>query len=399
MITLDMMRSNAHGQVMACIGYHELIAALDYDGIKAAVEIDSYGEPGYSVFEGIATIKVRGLLVPETDADLTSWGLTGYDILGAYLGNAAEDFNVDSVVLDISSPGGFIFGLLGVVDSIKVYPKPISAYGSGDIYSAAYYLASSVNGNLTVSQSSGVGSIGVYAEHFDNSGALEKKGTIRSIFKSGFWKGAFSSLAPLSKQEAERLQQSVDESAAEFFAHVAIQRRLSAAKIKKLEGDSFNADRALEIGLIDEIIKGDKAMSVTNQVKNAAGASPAAFTQEDIDAAVNKAVIEATEKALATAMAFADRQAAIKAFDISDDAKAILGGQEFQDVSIEKLGQLANAFPKSMAVQMAEAGGACVGADRQEFAPKSTGQVASDKKAAEQDAALAVTAKATKGII
>ena len=360
-------------EVMACHGFSDFLGRIDF---AAMHEVDVFGEPGYSVADGVAVIKVRGLLVPDIGVDASSWGITGYDIVEKYIDNANEDPAVSEIVLDIDSPGGFVSGLGAVTLAIENSENPIRSHATGDAYSAAYWLGVSASGGFTAGAYSGVGSIGVYVEHFDQSRALEDEGIKPSIFKSGFWKGAFSSYRPLSDREADRLQQGVDESARAFFDHVASKRGLTSLQVERLDGDFFSARRGLELGLIDAITE-NIIMPTDNSATAAVeqSAQVATFTQEQVDAmvaeAAAKAVSAANEAAEAKAKAQSERMAAINGHDSNaDGVKAVLLGDEFASVSTDTLVAVLDAMPKSGAAMLELVGGAGIGTDRKDFTTK-----------------------------
>lgn len=262
---------NLLDKIEADIARHELMACYDLQGQLAAIDVKALAvlgtdneTPSYSVDNRTATIKIRGLLVPSASRDYGDW-ITGYNYINQYLAKANNDPFVDEIVLDIDSGGGYVKGLDGVIETIANLSKPITTYASGDMYSAAYYLGSSTD-NITAEKDSGIGSIGVYVVHSEDSKALEKWGETYSIFRSGKWKGAFNWFSPLAKHEKERLQQGVDDAASLFFNHVAYKRNIDTMTIADWQGDTFSATKAKELGLIDEIV-GKTATNSPTQVE------------------------------------------------------------------------------------------------------------------------------------
>ena len=248
--------------LMSCTGLEHQLASIDFKALSRYDDDDS--EAAYTVENGVATIDVRGLLVPETSSDYRSWGVTGYANLADYIQQANDDYTVTSIVLDIDSGGGYVAGLDGITETIYQSAKPIETFVSGDMYSAAYWLGASTS-KVTASKQSGIGSIGVYVVHTEESGWLERYGEKVSLFRSGKWKAAFNSFMPLTDDEKQRLQEGVDESASIFFNHVAAQRNVDAKTIKGWEGDVFTAVKAKELGLIDAIADSVAVSSSTNQ--------------------------------------------------------------------------------------------------------------------------------------
>lgn len=251
--------------LMACHDLQGELASIDFKALSRYDDDDS--EPAYTVENGVATIDVRGLLVPETGGDYRSWGVTGYANLADYIQQANDDYTVTSIVLDIDSGGGYIAGLDGITETIYQSAKPIESFVSGDAYSAAYWLAASTI-KITATKQSGLASIGVYVIHSEESKWLEERGEKLSIFRSGKWKAAFNWFMPLTADEKTRLQQGVDESANIFFNHVSAQRNVDAKTVASWEGDVFTATKAKELGLIDEIADSVSTSSSTAQSNN-----------------------------------------------------------------------------------------------------------------------------------
>lgn len=251
--------------LMACHDLQGELASIDFKALSRYDDDDS--EPAYTVENGVATIDVRGLLVPETGGDYRSWGVTGYANLADYIQQANDDYAVTSIVLDIDSGGGYVAGLDGITETIYQSAKPIESFVSGDAYSAAYWLAASTI-KITATKQSGLASIGVYVIHSEESKWLEERGEKLSIFRSGKWKAAFNWFMPLTADEKTRLQQGVDESANIFFNHVSAQRNVDAKTVASWEGDVFTATKAKELGLIDEIADSVSTSSSTAQSNN-----------------------------------------------------------------------------------------------------------------------------------
>lgn len=415
---------------MSCADFGAAMAAIDFEKLddvygqgfpeasqSAAHEVIApLGDAGYRVSGGVATIDVRGLLVPDLGYDLACWGITGYDVIAKYVENANEDSSVERIVLDIDSGGGFVQGLASCVDTIQGSEKPVETYASGTMASAAYWLGASPSGTVACSSESRVGSIGVYIEHFDRSSQLEEEGIVSRVFKSGFWKGAFSSYRPLSEREQERLQAEVDESADSFFEFVADQRGVAKARIRSLDGDIFGAERSLELQLVDSIRETAMSTTTTGAAKAPAGtassdassasssegSAPAPLTAEQqasVDAQIAQA-LEADRAARADEAQQAADAAAARATAITGHAngskqmKELLGSAKFASVDTDDIVALLDLSGKTFTAAMEEDGGAGVEGDQKELAP--TGSKAKAKKASE-DAAAAMASRATEG--
>ena len=324
--------------LMSCTGLEHQLASIDFKALSRYDDDDS--QAAYTVENGVATIDVRGLLVPETSSDYRSWGVTGYANLADYIQQANDDYAVTSIVLDIDSGGGYVAGLDGITESIYQSAKPIETFVSGDMYSAAYWLGASTS-KVTASKHSGVGSIGVYVVHTEESGWLERYGEKVSLFRSGKWKAAFNSFMPLTDDEKIRLQEGVDESASIFFNHVAAQRNVDAQTVKGWEGDVFTAVKAKELGLIDAIADSVAASSSTKQ----SNTNPEEYDLNELEKAQaeiaalkadkvkdEQAISDAKAAALAAQNALAESQAATRQTAI--DKLAADTGRTFTDEQV-----------------------------------------------------------------
>lgn len=338
---------NSHA-LMACHDLRGELASIDFKSLARYSDDDS--EAAYTVENGVATIDVRGLLVPETSSDYRSWGVTGYANLAGYIQQANDDYAVTSIVLDIDSGGGYVAGLDGITESIYQSAKPIETFVSGDMYSAAYWLGAST-GKVTASKHSGVGSIGVYVVHTEESGWLERYGEKVSLFRSGKWKAAFNSFMPLTDDEKTRLQEGVDESASIFFNHVAAQRNVDAKTVKGWEGDIFTAVKAKELGLIDAIADSVAVSSSTKQSNTNPKTEGESMDLQEAQAKITaleaekaQAVQEATDAkaaALAAQNALAETQAATRQTAI--DKLAADTGRTFTDEQVTAFKAMDNA--------------------------------------------------------
>ena len=91
--------------------------------------------------------------------------------------HAPELRNQDAVILDIDSPGGTVAGTpeLGAAVAALNGQKPVYAFSSGLMCSAAYWIASQAEA-IYATPSARVGSIGVVQTVIDNSARLHAEG-------------------------------------------------------------------------------------------------------------------------------------------------------------------------------------------------------------------------------
>lgn len=124
----------------------------------------------------IKVIPIHGILTKNTEGFDDILGMTSYETIREEIEEALIDEEVETIILDIDSPGVEVNGLFDLSDFIYEArtKKRIVAIANDDAYSAAYAIASS-DEKVLVTRTSGVGSIGVIASHIDQSGFDEKQ--------------------------------------------------------------------------------------------------------------------------------------------------------------------------------------------------------------------------------
>ncbi len=181
--------------------------------------------------------------------------MTSYEKIREEIEEALIDEEVETIILDIDSPGGEVNGLFDLADFIYSAggKKRIIAIANDDAYSAAYAIASSAE-KVYVSRTSGIGSIGVIASHIDQSGFDEKQGIKYTTVFAGSRKNDLNPHEPITSESLESLQEEVDRLYEMFVQLIARNRNLSTEKIKSTEAGLYFGEKAIEIGLADEVI-------------------------------------------------------------------------------------------------------------------------------------------------
>lgn len=237
---------------------------LESDAIHAAV----HGAPAVSAQRrataarvgggAIGVVPVYGVLVHRAfSVERTSQPLTSTERLAALVRSYAADPAIDSIVLDVDSPGGSVFGvqeLANAVDEVRG-DKPIVAVANGMAASGAYWVASQAD-ELIVTPSGMVGGIGVIMPHADMSGAYAKAGVRKTFITAGKYKAEGNDTAPLDQAARDHMQALVDAYGADFTRAVARGRGLS---VEIVRGPTFGQGRmrlagdAVGMGMADSI--------------------------------------------------------------------------------------------------------------------------------------------------
>lgn len=206
-----------------------------------------------TVIDGVAHIMVTGVLTKSPDwfAMFFGGGNTVYGDIIEQLMRAEDSDKVDSVVLEIDSPGGQISGMFDVMDTIAAMDKPITAHVTDMAASAAYGIASQADSIIANNNTAIIGSVGV----------------VRSAYLDKSIVNITSTEAPnkrpdLSTDEGiEAVRKELDEVHQQFAERIATGRSaasdttLSAEDVNKDfgRGGTMLAESALKAGMIDGI--------------------------------------------------------------------------------------------------------------------------------------------------
>ncbi|WKB50865.1 S49 family peptidase [Eleftheria terrae] len=207
---------------------------------------------------GIALIPIHGTLVRRSMGLEAASGLTSYAEIGARLDAALADPEVKGILLDVDSPGGEAGGVFELAQRIRTASrsKPVWAHANDAAYSAAYAIAAAAS-RLTLSQTAGVGSIGVIALHVDQSAKDLQDGLAYRAVYAGHHKNDFSPHAPLTPEAASALQTEVDRLYGIFVGSVAQMRGLSEDAVQATEARLLFGHAAVDAGLADAVLSLD----------------------------------------------------------------------------------------------------------------------------------------------
>lgn len=145
--------------------YDFLIKAQSYSSEFEQTQIDNFKD-------NILIINVSGELLKND----TGSGRIGMKTIGEQIVEADADENIDAVILIIDSPGGTVDGTIDLVNTIKLFSKPIVALIDGYATSAAYWIASATDKIYAMNDFATVGSIGVMLSFADVQPYYEKLG-------------------------------------------------------------------------------------------------------------------------------------------------------------------------------------------------------------------------------
>lgn len=168
------------------------------------------------------------------------------------LNRLAADPDVLGVVLDIDSGGGTSYGTPEFYDYILNFSKPIAAYTDGYMCSAAYYIGNPCNYIVANKRAEYIGSIGAYTSQIDITGILEKWGAkIHTVYATDSTEKNYEGREFEKGNYEPYIKNILDPLVKTFQADMKAARPNLNDKVFK--GGAWDAEKALEYGLIDEI--------------------------------------------------------------------------------------------------------------------------------------------------
>lgn len=200
--------------------------------------------PLLTIEDGIGVVAIEGPILRKPDLFARIFfGATSSEDIGEALREARERDDIKAVFLNIDSPGGTVAGTPELAAAVKSLndSKPVYAFSSGLMCSAAYWIASQARA-IYATPSAQVGSIGVVQAVIDNTAALDKAGLKVEVFSVGKYKAMGAPGTTLTDDQRELIQSNLAEIAKEF--HDAVLSRSRAIPAEAMEGQTFSGKQA-----------------------------------------------------------------------------------------------------------------------------------------------------------
>ena len=204
----------------------------------------------------VAVLPISGVISPRATMFSEFSGGTSVEAFRNLFLTSLDDDDVGSILLDVNSPGGsteLITELAGDIRAARDR-KPVVALANTQAASAAYHLASQA-GEVYVTPSGNVGSIGVFAAHDDLSKALEAAGVKKTLISAGKFKTEGNAYEPLGAEARKAIQHRVDDHYSIFVSDVAQGRGVSEKTVVEGYGQGrvLHSRDALAAGMVDGI--------------------------------------------------------------------------------------------------------------------------------------------------
>lgn len=237
---------------------------------EAASEFSMYSTLHYEE-NGLGVIHINGPLTNKSTGWEALCGGTSYESIKEDF-EALMESGAKTIAFMVESGGGEAYGMMDTGNYLRKLADEngvrIISYVDGLSASAAYGLTV-ISDEVVSNKNSEIGSVGVLIRLMNDSKALEMKGYERSFISAGNEKIPFSEDGSFRKEFLDDLQYKVDSLYKDFTEYVAEYRNLSVEAVVNTQANTFLAEDALGLGLIDRIMTQEEFYSyLSGQAQN-----------------------------------------------------------------------------------------------------------------------------------
>ena len=232
---------------------------INFKDFEAAtgIKLDNSQSNEFTISDGVAMIGVDGVLAKKMNMFMNISGGSSMQMIGNQFRAAIEDPEVESIVLIIDSPGGTVDGTEELAETIFQArgQKPIIAFVDGLMASAAFWIGSAADKIILAGQTTMVGSVGVIAQHIDQTKFNEKQGVKVTNIVTGQLKDLGTPHKELSEDGQAAIQAEVNHIFSVFVSSLARFRDVSGGEIMEKLGDAkiLVGQQAIDAGVVDGV--------------------------------------------------------------------------------------------------------------------------------------------------
>lgn len=213
--------------------------------------------PDVTIINNIGVLRIEGPITQKADFFTFFFGGATLDTLTDDFKSLMADEQIDTIVVDIDSPGGTVAGVQEFANLIfnAREQKTIIAFSSSIMASAAMWIGAAAEHVFISGGTVVTGSIGVLTTHTDVSQLQADLGIKTTEITAGKEKRIASTFAPLTDAGRSTLQGQVDKIMEAFVGDVAKFRGVSEQEVISImaDGKIFIGDNAVKAGLVDDL--------------------------------------------------------------------------------------------------------------------------------------------------
>lgn len=249
----------------------DFIASIEKDASSAfdGLEISQTGlSPDVTIIDNVGVLRIEGIITQKSDFFTMLFGGAALDSLTVDFKSLMDNEAIDTIVIDIDSPGGTVSGVQDFANLVfdAREKKRIISFSSSTMLSAAMWIGAAAEHILISCGTVVTGSIGVLTIHVDVSQLQADLGIKTTEITAGREKRIASTFSPLTDAGRSSLQAQVDKIMEAFVGDVAKFRGVSEQEVKSnmADGKTFIGDNAVKAGLIDDIKTFDLLIETIN---------------------------------------------------------------------------------------------------------------------------------------
>jgi ClpP class serine protease len=205
--------------------------------------------PKMQIIGNVAVIQMVGVIWMNVPDSAKRYFVDANDI-EELINRALRDENVQLIVFDVNSPGGWDLASLKLFELVEAAnrKKPCFAFCADgcDMASGAYYAVAATTAIYAGWYADGVGCVGCYLAWLDDTEFWAQMGIKFEVFREGELKGM--GIDSLSEPQRAYLQNMVSESGERFRKNVLKYR--SGIALADLEGQWFMGSEAAKRGFV-----------------------------------------------------------------------------------------------------------------------------------------------------
>ncbi|HKH77610.1 MAG TPA: signal peptide peptidase SppA [Rubrobacteraceae bacterium] len=263
-----------------------LVVSLGDSGGGTAVAPPTFQEE-YVSGEGdakIAVVPVEGVIGSQETTGALGTPAATPETLRDQLTQAAEDEDVEAVIVEVNSPGGGVVASdemhQSILDFKEGSDKPVVVSMDETAASGGYYIATAAD-SIVANETTLTGSLGVIFSYLNYGEAADRLGLEEEVIKSGQFKDIGSPTREPTEEEREILQDLVMESYDGFVEVIVEGRDLPEDRVRELaDGRIYSGLQAQELDLVDELGNLDTAARVSRRLADVEEATVVRYRQE-----------------------------------------------------------------------------------------------------------------------
>ena len=224
--------------------------------LSAATGLEMASQSGNGNFHSgnlIAIVPLFGTMMQHSIVHDASGG-TSTEQLSNELRRLDADPQVGSIVLEVHSPGGQVYGAFELAQQVRDLGTRVVSVANSEMASAALLVGTAADEVFGTTGAS-VGSIGVVTVHTDVSKAEQAAGISTTVIAEPPAKASGNPFEPLSQETLLEIQAGIRETYNQFKGFVAASRGVTpeAVEANYGAGRMLTAEQAFSVGLIDGI--------------------------------------------------------------------------------------------------------------------------------------------------